>query len=192
MAKTMIVYGKAAQDNLIENIKKRFSELDMEIDVHPKFSFDTIAGYLPVALRIKNSGNNKNISCDTVYTTGFELYNDEFDFEADFMPKKQPGVMGLLKKVKPAPEFIISPEIDAALKKCSRVYTFNFSEENSLELRAACIFSGVLCELLDGISNNPISKKWRTANGIVAAMKEIVANGENNIDKWRLKEFSDW
>ena len=187
------VYAEKLSDELIPKIVKRLNEFDMDIEIHPNFSFETQVGFLPFKFSFKNP--HLEILKNKKLISGFEIYIDNYDFEKEkkSLNPKLNFFEKILKKKKVEIE-IAKPEIENRLRNCKKVINFNWSSNDTIEMRFAVLTSSIITELTDGVCHFPSSDFWyENKNIVVEAFKQIKEH-ESEITENRIRyhEFEKW
>lgn len=193
MSLDLNVYCKELSDDLIPKIKKRLNEYEMEVDMHPDFSFNDSKGFLPFKFRLNNP--HLEILKDKELISGLEIYIDDFDLntEKENLKPKQGLFDKLLGKKQPEVPFS-TPEIDSRLKDCKKVVTFVWHAGDSFELRFASLTSAILTELTNGVCCYPADDIWyENLNIVDKAYKEIKEYEQTLKEKdIQFHEFAEW
>ena len=193
MSLDLNVYCKELSDDLIPKIKKRLNDYEMEIDIHPDFSFKDQTGFLPFKFRLTNP--HLDILKDKELKSGFELYINDFNLQAEKenLKPKQGFLDKLLGKKQPEISFA-TPEIESRLKDCKKLVTFVWHAGDSFELRFASLTSAILTELTDGICCYPADDIWYNNKNIVNEAYNEIKDYEQTLNEKDIQfhEFDEW
>lgn len=154
---------------------KRLNDFDMVVSVHPDFKFDAEedSGFLPFKFRLKNPPFD--ILKDKEIKSGFELYIEEFDLQAE-KENLKPRLSFLSKLLGKKPQEIpyAPPEIEAKLMECRVVVSFVWHAGDSFELRFAALTSAILSELTNGVRSYEDETWYENKNIVDNAFKEVI------------------
>jgi hypothetical protein len=165
MLKTL-TFLRAVDETLTAPWLKRFSDLGMECELHPDFSFSNHSGFLPIQLMFREQFRGHSPSAR--FLTGFELYITELDLDAQF-----PARAGVLARLF-GRNIRVSDTVDPILTKCAKQLTFRWGSSDVFELRMASLSSLILAEIGNGISYYPADNIWYERNEAVSeALLEI-------------------
>lgn len=194
MSLALKVYCKKVSKDMIPKIMKRLNNFDMVVSVHPDFTFDADndSGFLPFKFRLTKP--HLDILKDKELKSGFELYIDEFDLQAEkenLKPKLSFFDKLLGKKQQEVP--YATPDIEARLKDCKIAVSFVWHSSDSFALRFASLTSAILTELTNGVCSYEDETWYENKNIVDNAFKEVTeyeqALTEVDID---FIEFDEW
>lgn len=187
------VYCERLSDSLIPILIERLNEFDMIVEVHPDFSFTDQTGFLPFKFKFK--GTRFETLKDKTLISGFELYLDNFDLQAEKRElNAEPGFFNRLVKKKKEEVPFAPPEIELRLKNCKKTATFNWHATDTFETRFALLTSAILAKLTDGICYDPQEGIWFDNRSIVENAFKKVKEHEDLFDNNTLvyHEFTEW
>jgi len=193
MSLNLNVYCKELSDDIIPKIKKRLNDFEMDVDIHPDFSFTDQTGFLPFKFRLTNP--HLSILKDKELKSGFELYIDDFNLQSEkenLKPKL--GLFDkLLGKKQPDVSFA-TPEIESRLNDCNKVVTFVWHASDSFDLRFASLTSAILTELTDGVCCYPADDIWYDNENIVDKAYKDIKDYEQTFNEKDVQfhEFDQW
>lgn len=192
MSFDMNVYVEDLSDSIIPEILKRLNDFDMNVEIHPDFSFQTQTGFLP----FKFSFNNPPFSIlkNKTLISGFEMYIDNYNLDEEkksIQPKKN-----LLNKIfqKKTTIRIAKPKIEKKLEKCTKIITFLWATHDTFELRFALLVSAIISELTNGLRYYPAEDYWYEDEDIVGTTLNDIKDYENSVSGKNLTfhEFDNW
>ena len=194
MSQAFKVYCKNVSKDMIPKIMKRMNEFDMVVRVHPDFEFDSEkdSGFLPFKFHFPNPPSE--ILKNKELQSGFELYIDQFDLEAE-KKRLQPKLRFFDKlSGKKQPEVpYATPEIEAKLKECKIVVSFVWHARDSFALRFASLTSAILTEITNGVCSYEDETWYNNQNIVKNAFKEVIeyeqSLSEKDLDFF---EFDEW
>jgi hypothetical protein len=193
MSLNINVYTENLSDELIPKIVKRLNEFEMEVEVHPEFSFETQEGFLPIKFRLKNP--HLEILKNKKLISGFEIYIDNYDFNAEkeSLKPKLTFLEKIFRKKQNEIE-IEKPEIEKRLEKCKKSVNFIWHTGDSFELRFASLTSSILTELTNGVCTYPADDIWYENKNIVEEAYKEIKEYELTIKERDLlfHEFEGW
>ena len=193
MSLNINVYTENLSDELIPKILKRLNEFEMEVEVHPEFSFETQEGFLPFKFSLKNP--HLEILKNKKLMSGFEIFIDNYDFyaEKESVKPKLSFFDKILGKKQIEIE-IAEPEIEKRLEKCKKSVNFVWHSGDSFELRFASLTSAILTELTNGVCTYPADDIWYENINIVEEAYKEIKEYELTIKERDLQfhEFEGW
>jgi hypothetical protein len=194
MSLDITVFSRQLGDDLIPKIQRRLNDFEMICEIYPNFSFNEHAGFLPFKFKLTNPPFE--VLRDKWLTCGFELYIDDFDFEAE--KRKVQTKRSFMDKLtgKKYPERPLENEsIDLRLKDCKKSVMFVWHVADSFELRFASLTSAILTELTDGVCTYSSDNIWYDNKGFVEKTWSEIKEYENTLLKERdlkFHEFEKW
>jgi hypothetical protein len=187
------LYTRDLSDDLIPEILKRLNNFDMEVEIHPEFSFEDQTGYLP--FKFKFTKPPFEILRDKILQSGFELDIDDFDLDTEIENSKPKRNIfdKLFNRPVPASTFV-NPEIDSRLKNCTKDLMFAVHSEDDFELRFALLTRAIISELVDGVCFDTEDGTWPGNMNIVKQSYETVKLYEESLKEEDIDylEFEEW
>jgi len=155
MAIEIIVYVDDVKNISAADSERYIGEFEIDAQIHPEVDFETHSGFVPLKIAM----SAPEFLRDRTFLSGFEFYVEAYDYEQELSVVKshadKPGGILAWFKEKFAPNnheiYIASPELDAAMKKCSHAITLRISPGDSLEIPLAFIFALYLAEHCNGV-----------------------------------------
>ena len=193
MSLDLNVYVEKLSDELIPKIVKRLNNFEMNVEIHPDFSFETQEGFLPFKFSLKNP--HLEILKERKLISGFEIYIDNYDFDAEKESLKPK--LSFFEKILGRKQInveIAEPEVEKRLQKCTKVVNFVWHSADSFELRFASLTSAILAELTNGVCCYPADDIWYENKNIVEKAYKEIKEYESTIKERDLQyhEFTEW
>ncbi len=147
-----LTFLRSVDDTLVVPWLEKLSDLGMDCELHPAFSFSSQRGFLPIRLGLRRPV--RGLPTSTTYLTGFEFYLSDFELKTQF-PTRAGGLSRFFGR-----KFRVSSSVDPILTRCTKQLTFRWGSADVFELRMASLSSLILAELGGGIRYYPADLIW--------------------------------
>lgn len=188
MSQDLFAYTPYLNLELIPKILSRLDDFGIACELHPATVIldETQPNdwYLCVKMKFQSNGPQDIIGKEIL--TGFECGASNFEYESalrDFndiqRPISRPNIIEKLflgskaSKWTPKDHFADGQNIDAKLKKCSKVFEINYHRES--EELISFGFACILAELTDGIFFNPQTEEYLEGKDAVTQIPELMS-----------------
>lgn len=182
MSYDLSVNLKGLNDSIIPEWLSEIRKLNMNVEVHPDFSFKNHSGFLPFKVVIYDCPNRSLNNIELI--TGFELV---------ISPLEKSGKNGsffskLFSKQKPI------SAIEKKLRDADTEISFYISAQESFEFRMGWYSAATLAFLCNGVLTDLQEGIQLEGKQLITHATEVVLADEKMIEKddWRVNEFKEW
>ncbi|BBH20463.1 hypothetical protein Back11_18080 [Paenibacillus baekrokdamisoli] len=182
MSYDLTVYLKALDDSKIQQWINEIKKFDMDVEIHPDFSFSNHSGFLPFKFTVIDCPNKRLNNIELM--SGFELWIN------DYKPTK--NIKSFWKVLFQKERRLNS--IERKLKESSKEITFTASTQDSFEFRLAWYSAAALANIFDGVLSDPQEGIEIDGDQSINYAFEQVIKDEKAIseNEWRIHEFKEW
>lgn len=173
---------KGLNDSIIPKWLSEIRKLNMNVEVHPDFSFNNHSGFLPFKVVIYDCPDRSLNNIELI--TGFELF---------ISPLEESGKNGsffskLFRKQKPI------SSIEKKLREADTEISFYISAQDSFEFRMGWYSAATLAFLCNGVLTDLQEGIQLEGKQLIKHAIEVVLADEKLIkkDDWRVNEFKEW
>ncbi|MFD0616889.1 hypothetical protein ACFQZR_05390 [Paenibacillus sp. GCM10027629] len=182
MSYDLTVHLKCLNDSIIPKWLAEITKFNMDIDVHPDFSFSNHSGFLPFRFVVYDCPNitlNNN-----ELMSGYELYVSPYQWRNE----KKSIFSKLFRKQKEV------SEIESKLIDADTEVTFNISAQDSFEYRLgwysaaslAKVCNGVLTDLQEGVHLDGEQAIKHAYVKVIEDEKLLIGS------EWKIHKSKDW
>lgn len=200
MSYDLYAYFESVNDSIIPQWILEMKKNHFECEFHPKFSFKTQSGFLPIKVRILKSHITR--LCNNDFVSGFEMsVSNDLDNKTisehiknierlKLQKPKQSLINKLTKKTVIGNEFF--DNIKERIQKSSVELTL-YTGSDFLEVITAWYAIATLVTILDGVLYDPQEGKYYNKTNAIEMAKEVFDGFQSiNIDEWQLHPFKKW
>jgi len=182
MGYDLTVYIKDVNDSKIHEWINEIKRFNMEIEIHPDFSFSNHSGFLPFKFIVFDCPNSNFNNIELM--SGFELWINDYK---PLLEKKSIWNRFSRKDEKLS-------EIEKKMKESNKEIKFMASTQDSFEYRLAWYSAASLTKICDGILFDPQEGIELVGDQAIKHAYEQVIRDETSLtdNDWRTHEFKEW
>lgn len=182
MSYNLSVHIKGLSDNILHEWLSEIRKFNMDVQVHPEFSFSNHSGFLPFKIVNYDCPNKKLNNIELM--TGFELYVNQIEGKTN----KKSFISKLFEKKQHL------SSIERKLQEADTEVSFIISIQDSFEFRIGWYSATSLALICDGVLTDHYEGIQLEGQELIRHAQRIVIEDERQIkeDEWKIHEFKNW
>ncbi|SDD72507.1 hypothetical protein SAMN02799630_03313 [Paenibacillus sp. UNCCL117] len=182
MGYDLSVHVNEINDNIVPQWISEIRKFNMNVEIHPEFSFHTHSGFLPFKVVIYDCPNKELNNLELL--TGYELYVNTMEKKRD-----EKSIISRLFSKKDRLN-----SIERKIKNANIEIIFNISAQDSFEFRIGWFSAASLAFICNGVLIDPQEDLKLEGNQLIRHAHHTVLEDEKLIQQedWRIHRFEGW
>ena len=184
MSYEISVHLRDLEDEIIPMWIEEMKKFNMDLEIHPDFSFESHSGFLPFKIIVYDCPNRRLNNIELM--SGFELWINDYAHPT----VKRAFWTSLFSNNKEEKSNLFEKK----LKESKKELIFKASTQDSFEYRLAWYAAASLSFICNGLLTDLYQGNQIDSQQVIRHAYDQVISDENSIpeEEWRIHEFKEW